>query len=247
MNNVYVFLLCYNLSDHTKLLQSKLDLADIKSCVICDSHTIDQDKYLKATGFINLTHGLHIKKPSAWDKAFYAIHANNLTDRYDYFFFIEDDVYSKEYDTLIAFIQECESIDSDFISKEIRPRSHHPAWRNWADPYISNLKQPRQSFNPLCRLSKNLVNHIMDYKNQYGTFNFHEIIFASLCVEHGLSYTEYMHNNRLNQYIESITFNPILTFDNLHNHKIYHPVKSKPIRQVFKYHNISSNSVDYKN
>lgn len=233
MKSPFVCLLCYNISDNLELFLSKLTDNSIASIIICDSCTVDKDFELKDKGFINLTNGAHIKKPSAWDKAFYHIIENNLTSQYDYFFFIEDDVYSKDYTSLISFIKTCDTIDSDFISKKIRPQTHYPSWPKWKDAYVTNLKNPRQSFNPLCRLSKNLIHYIVEYKNTNQTFNFHEIIFASLCVENNLTYTSYIENTDLKQYIGQMVFKPIFTHDTIKNDLIHHPVKKTNKREVF--------------
>lgn len=225
MNNRLVLVLCKNISDHIELFINKLEKNNIPHRIICDTCSLDIDKNLISHGFINLTRADHIKKPSAWDKAFYLIHKEQLLLNYKYFFFIEDDVYSKDYDTLINFIKECNNYDHDLITKSVRPQSHFPAWKRWQESYVAELLIPKQSFNPICRLSDNLIEKIFQYRDTINKFNFHEVIFASLCVQYNLTYLEYINDPKLKQYIGSMAFEPIFTFDNIPNNLINHPVK----------------------
>jgi hypothetical protein len=225
MSNTLVLVLCKNISNHIELLINKLEQNNFSYTVVCDDCSVDIDQHLISNGFINLTRADHIKKPSAWDKAFYQIHQQQLLSSYDYFFFIEDDVYSTNYDSLIDFIKECNKYDSDLITKSVRTQNHFPTWKRWKEQYISELLTPRQSFNPICRLSKDLIEKIFEYRDTINKFNFHEIIFASLCVQHSLKYIEYINHIELKAHFGSIAFEPIFTFDTIPNHLINHPVK----------------------
>jgi hypothetical protein len=225
MMNTLIVILCQNRSHYIESFIDKLQENNFSHMVICDSCSIDLDKDLVDNGFINLTRADHIKKPSAWDKAFYQIYHQQLLSSYEYFFFIEDDVYSTNYNALINFIKECNNHNSDLITKSIRTQNHFPSWRRWQEQYISELLTPRQSFNPICRLSKNLVEKILQYRDTINKFNFHEIIFASLCIQYNLTYLEYIKDIKLKKYIGSMAFEPIFTFDSIPNDLINHPVK----------------------
>jgi hypothetical protein len=225
-NNYIVFILCKDLSDRTNEYAKILSQKNIPYYIICDLCTISDDEKLLSTGFFNLTRSPYIKKPSAWDKGFYTVSEYNLLEQYDYFYFVEDDVYSKNYETLISFIKDAQSEFSvDFITKQIRPRSHHPQWKHWQEDYTNEFSNPSQSFNPLCRLSKALIEKILLYKEQYKSFNFHEILFASLCLEHNLSYINYIENNILNKYIGNFTYYSIMIESDINDILIHHPVK----------------------
>jgi hypothetical protein len=225
MSNTLIVVLCKNRSNHIELLVDKLKQNNFSHTVVCDDCSIDIDQHLISNGFINLTRADHIKKPSAWDKAFYQIYQQQLLSSYDHFFFIEDDVYSTNYDSLIDFIKECNKYDSDLITKSVRKQSHFPLWKRWKEQYISELLTPRQSFNPICRLSKGLIEKIFQYRDAINKFNFHEIIFASLCVQYNLTYIEYINEVKLKTYFGSMAFEPIFTFETIPNNLINHPVK----------------------
>lgn len=225
MNSSLVLLLCKEKSQTVISFESALIKAKIDFRTVCDLCTISDDDFLLNIGFTNLTKSPYIKKPSSWDKAFYSIFDNNLCDIYNYFFFIEDDVYSQNYTSLINFIIKCRTYKEDLITKSIRPKTHHPTWRYWKDPYVNDLKFPSQSFNPLCRISNRLIEKIIEYKNRNQNFNFHEILIASLCLENNLSYINYIENRDLNKYFGKIEYSPIMTKDMIHDDLIYHPVK----------------------
>jgi hypothetical protein len=225
-NNYIVFVLCKDFSNKSNEYIKTLLQKNIPHRIICDLCSIDNDQKLLSTGFFNLTRSLYIKKPSAWDKSFYTIIEDGLLKKYDYFYFIEDDVYSKNYSSLVSFILDAESNHTvDLITKKIKPQSDHPKWRYWKEDYIKNLSNPHQSFNPLCRLSNRLINKILDYKNTHNKFNFHEILFASLCLENNLSYVNYIDDPILKKYIGKFSYAPILTMENINDDLIYHPVK----------------------
>lgn len=237
MNNVYILILSKDLFGNydNNLLSILLNQNNINNIIISDEDSLDLDGPIKKQGFYNLTRSPYIKKPSSWDKAFYYIYQNSLIKQYDYYWFIEDDVYSKNYDSLINFIiTSNQEYDHDLITKCIRPKSHHPTWKHWKEEYINQFKFPSQSFNPICRLSSRLISKVFQYQKDNFRFDFHEILFASLCKSHDLSYIEYVNSDKLNKYIGQITYKPVLLKENINDDKIYHPVKKDLDARKFK-------------
>lgn len=227
MNQNLTLLLCKDYSKDTILLETCLASKNIEYITICDSCSIDKDTKIKESGFYNLTRSPYIKKPSSWDKAFYEIYEENLISKYNYFFFVEDDVYSKNYILLADFlIISNNNYNHDLITKCIRPKSHYPTWKHWKEEYINQFKSPSQSFNPICRLSNKLISKIFQYQKDNSRFDFHEILFASLCKEHDLSYIEYINDPILQQYVGAVSYKPILLKEEITDNKIYHPVKA---------------------
>lgn len=226
MNDYIVFILCKEIHEQVLRFNNTLDKYNISYINICDVCSADIDSNLLDLGFYNLTKGPYIKKPSAWDKAFYYyIQNQNLLSGYKHFFFIEDDVYSKDYLNLVEFIIACSLYnDTNLITKKIRTKDHNPKWTHWRD-YKDNFKYPSQSFNPLCRLSRVLINKIIEYKLLNNKFNFHEILIPSMCLEHELSYINYIEDDTLKSKIGKIAYNPIQIMSEITDDKIYHPVK----------------------
>lgn len=225
MMKTLVLILCNNYSQNIIEFETVLFENNIDYIVVCDSCTLDQDQNLLENGFYNLTRSPYIKKPSAWDKSFDIISKKFLGDKYEHFFFIEDDVYSKKYCYITQFILESMKLNSDLITHNIKSINHSPNWQHWKEDYIEMLKTPHQSFNPICRLSVKLVNKILEYQNIYKKFDFHEILIASLCLENNLTYTNYLEHEILKTFIGHIRYNPVLIEKNILDDKIYHPVK----------------------
>lgn len=182
------------------------------------------DDLLKQKGFIGLTGG--IKQPSAWDKSFYFISQITDVTNYSYFYFIEDDVFSKKIHNikLLAYYLDSNYNSYDLIAHYIQNKSESTNWP-WWDKIDVNLKNQYRSFNPFCRLSKKLVNSILDYRNNNNCFIFHEILFASLCGDHQYSTVSLDSNKEYNKFIGSIKARPILDKIFIDDEKIYHPVK----------------------
>lgn len=236
MNNIYSLILSKDLigSYNNHLLSALLKHKKIHNCIISDQDSLYLDETIKEQGFYNLTRSPYIKKPSSWDKAFYYISKNNLVKQYDHFWFIEDDVYSKNYEYLIDFIVTSNTnYNHDLITKRIRSKSHYPNWKHWKEEYINQFNFPSQSFNPICRLSSSLILHILEYKKAHSRFDFHEILFVSLCKEFNLQHIEYINEDSLNKYIGKVVYNPILLKEDVSDEKIYHPVKNcKNVRKT---------------
>jgi len=224
--NFIVFILCKNISDRIETFSQILRLNHIEYSIICDDCSIKDDLSLLNQGFYNLTRSPYIKKPSAWDKSFYSIDKYAWLEKYQYFYFIEEDVYSKDYHTIVSFILYAQKlVNIDFLSQKIKPKSHHPTWKHWKEDYISHLKSPHQSFNPLCRLSSKLIKQVLEYKLIHNQFNFHEILFPSLCIEHNMTHLNYMEDEKLQKYVGYIRYNPIILENDISDNLIYHPVK----------------------
>lgn len=226
MNKYLVLLLSKNKSQKIDELQDTLINHNIPTINICDKFMYLDHKKLIEEGFYNLTRAHYINNPSAWDKSFYFISENNLINTYDYFIFIEDDVYSKNHITFINLLQKIEAnFTTDLITQSIRPKSNDNPWNRWSESYVRKFENPRHSLNVLCRLSSRLIKTILDYKDINFSFNFHEILFASLCLENNFTYTNYVDEKEINQYIGTIRPDPLIVPENIKDDLIYHPVK----------------------
>jgi len=183
-----------------------------------------EDDLLKTEGFFGLTK--MVKQPSAWDKAFYFLHNNLfLLDSFDYFFFVEDDVYSKNAQALYNFCNSCEQYDQDLISREIYFKKENPYWHWWSrDKSYEQFNNHIRSFNPLCRLSKNLIKDILVYREKHKKFIFHEILFPCLCVDLEMKYLD-MDKIKEKEFIGKFVWRPIIDVNFIQDEKIYHPVK----------------------
>ena len=197
--------------------------SSIEVKIISDS-SID-DKILLDSGFTGLT--MMVKKPSAWDKAFYLIDQNQLYNEYDFFYIMEDDVYCSNITKIFDIINILTQNKIDFISRQILTKSNSLSWYWWNKPEIQNeipFEEPVKSFNPFCRLSSILIKQILDFRIINNKFFFHEILFASIAQKNNLSILT-IENSIVNDYFGKFIYRPILEKSSITDDKIYHPVK----------------------
>lgn len=221
--------------EHNKYTEKLNNELDIDSVVIADSDYSDEE--MMSIGFHDMTR--MVKRPSAWDKAFYHLAIYDIVFQYDYFYFIEDDVYSKDIDTfnkLILFLDS--KIDSDLITHEILSKDESKDWMWWgyAIKFLNeNFINHHKSFNPICRLSNKLIEQIFYFRVDKNRFFFHEILFPSLCVDKGLNMDNIFEIPEIENFISSIKYRPLIQEDTITDNKIYHPVKP-PYVTEFKIH-----------
>ncbi len=106
----------------------------------------------------------------AWDRAFHGIDLQTT-------WFVEDDVAGRRSDFQKLHEATCNE-DADLLSLYIESREQAPTWPHWHN----NRAYPAQfkSFNPLCRLSPELIRRVIELRERKGHFLFHEVMFPSL-------------------------------------------------------------------
>jgi hypothetical protein len=115
---------------------------------------------------------------------------------YDYIYLIEDDVFFPNTHQFDKFLEYTNQFDHDFMATTICTQKQCPKWNWWSLP--SSFQNKLRSFNPICRLSKNLIMKCKEFALQHHKFEFYEIMFGSLCLQNNLSYHEL---SFLNEYI----------------------------------------------
>lgn len=177
------------------------------------------DKILKEKNYCCLTET--IKKISAWDKAIHYLSDLNFIEKYDYFYFIEDDVYTSELETFIKLFNILDNYNHDLISHEIRSQTKSLEWYWWK----KYKKHKAKSYNPLCRLSKKILLLVIDYYKKNQKLLFHEVLFASIAYEHKLETLDFNLIDKYNNLFGTFEYRPIIDIKNIKDNKIYHPVK----------------------
>jgi len=187
----------------------------INDCDYTDQSCID-------SGFNKLTHT--VKSPCAWDKAFLYIYTNwdKLKD-VDYFYFIEDDVYTSDPQTFVDLISEASDLNYDLLSHWITSKPDFIKWPHWKQS-PSHIKNPFRSFNPFCRISNRLMVKILDERKEYNRFWYNEIMFISLAKQSNFKVCNW-NNTSLSKYFGKFQYRPVISLANIHDNKIYHPVK----------------------
>lgn len=219
-------------NDYTKKLYEELD---IDSVVISDSDYQDSD--MMSLGFYDMTR--MVKRPSAWDKAFYYLAVYDIVHKYDYFYFIEDDVYCKDlnrFNELISFLDT--KFGSDLITYEILSKEKSEDWMWWgyAKRFLADyFTNHNKSFNPLCRLSSKLIEEILYFRVDKNQFFFHEVLFPTLCADRGLIFDDFRDLPEIEKFIGTIQYRPLMDSETITDDRIHHPVKP-PYISKFKIH-----------
>lgn len=177
------------------------------------------DKILKDQNYCCLTET--VKKISAWDKAIYYLSTMNLIEKYDYFYFMEDDVYTNDLLILIKLFNILNNYNHDLISHDIKSQSESLKW-NWWRKY---RKYTAKSYNPFCRLSKKLLILVIDYFKKNKKLLFHEVLFASIAYDHKLKTLNFNLIDEYKKIFGVFRYRPIIHAKNIKDNRIYHPVK----------------------
>lgn len=222
--NSHVFLLCKNESDYSKNFFSFFDnKLNITNIIDYDNNYTAYDKILTDKGFYGLCRAHYIKGISSWDKAFYSI--EEKIEKRDFYYFIEDDVYSEDLQTFFDLFLTLEKYQQDLISTEIYSKEENPSWCHWDMQKESGLQSQMRSFNVFCRISRRLIESILQLRNIKNKFPYHEILFSSLAKEKEYSYLDYMKNENISKYFGKICFRCDISQEEKMSGKIYHPVK----------------------
>lgn len=134
------------------------------------------DQALK--GYEKIMGGPQFPDLTAWSRALFHLEQSLHDD--ESIWLIEEDVAGHP-DAFKALVQHGQVHQPDLAAlKYISPASH-PDWHWWQhSPDLHWFKQPRSTFNPLCRLSARLVRAILKFRAQKQRFTFHELLFASV-------------------------------------------------------------------
>lgn len=226
LNHTAVFLLCRKKNNNLYNLHKILLQNNIKTFIIEDEEPGDSFHGLSHIKLIDKKNNRY--KSTAWDNAFYFIFKNlNLElNNIKYFYFIEDDVYSKNLTTFVDLINFYENTTSDFISGEILPKKESEKWSWWKnDDDFLVFYEPYRSFNPICRMSIRLIKLIHDHHKKWNRFFYNEFLFASISKQNKLTCLDY--NREKNPFIGKIIYRPCLDKSQIKDNKIYHPVKEQ--------------------
>lgn len=223
--NTLVSILCRKRNEYVTSLENTLNTNSVNSCLIIDNEI--NDNILREKNFVGLNRLSDDELITSWEKSFYNIQINNHINKYDYFYFIEDDVYTKDTNTILELIEYFNTFNSDFTSKAILPKEDIMEWPWWNREKDHNhiFNHPHRSFNPLCKISNKLLSIILNFKNEYGKFYFHEILFASLCINYNLKYHDYNYYPDISKYIGQFYYRPEIDIKTINDKKVYHPVK----------------------
>jgi len=177
-----------------------------------------------SNGYIDTNFTLK-KLISGWDKALYYF---GIEDKnYDFIWFIEDDVFFYNENTIIQIDNQYKS--DDLLSKtyNINKDGNEKGWLwdriniQYSPPYYSNM---------MCcvRFSKKMMSCINDYASKHKTLFFLEVLFPTIAFKNNLFYSCPSEFN-------NIFYRHNFTKKDITPNNFYHPVKDLDHHNDFRY------------
>jgi hypothetical protein len=187
------------------------DYSDLKSCYPSINFIQITDKICLENGFKNSAVPPANNSISLWDRALY--YYSYLCENYESVWFINDAAFFYDENTLL-------NLDSIYGPVDLLSQSYiiDDKWMHWPNIKITLPKPHRLSLMYVCRLSKQIIEHVKKYAKQHDTLFFIEAMIPTLC-----------ELNKLNQ----ITASELATISWLdrcapisHKYDIYHSHKT---------------------
>ena len=173
-----------------------------------------EDIKCKLNGYKDTNFTLN-KLISGWDKALYYFRVED--NNYDFVWFIEDDVFFYNEDTLLR-------IYSQYINSDLLSNTYHTninGEKNTWHWHRINIQYPPPYYcGMMCavRFSKKMMDCINDYVKEYNTLFFLEALFPTIVIKNNLKYDN---PNELN----NIYYRHVFNKENINNNNLFHPVK----------------------
>lgn len=160
-------------------------------------------------------------RPCAWDKAMYHFCVKDTS--FDNVYFVEDDV-------LIKSPLEIYNIEKTYPKADLICSSHisfkmDPFWPHWIICHDLHDKLLYHSMMCICRLSKKLLNNILNFAEKHGKLCYHECFFNVLAADNN-----YIIENPFE--FKNITWNTNWNLIDFKLGLLYHPVKNVEIHKL---------------
>jgi hypothetical protein len=229
------------------LLDFYNDFKDYDIYVMIDDNTEVYHKYYKKiynninfiqinkhkciqSGFINVTLISKRNNPVSWDKALY--YFSNINKNYDNVWFIEDDVYFYNENTIINIDNKYP--DSDILSNkyETNITGKKDYW-HWYT-VLNNIKIKPPYYNTMVcavRMSKKLLSLINNYANMHKTLFFLEVMYPTLAKQNDLKYDN-------PEELYTIVYRKDWKKEDINKTNLYHPIKDYDIQYLYKLHQL---------
>ena len=165
-------------------------------------------------GFVNMNFCIN-KKISGWDKAIF--YFSNINTSYTNVWFIEDDVFFYDENTLLNIDKKYNDINLLTAPYKENSTGHKDDW-HWKK--INIKSKPPYYYSMVCatRISRILLSKIKDYAIKYKTLFFLETLFPTLCKSNNLQYD-------IPDELHTIVYRKIYTIEDINKNNLYHPIK----------------------
>jgi len=174
-----------------------------------------KNEHCVCDGFSNLNFIALRKQVSGWEKALY--YFAHIMKNYEYIWFMEDDVYFYDENTLATIDKKYENIDllcnSSFEEANLHEWLWHMIQINFDPPYFCGMMC-------IVRFSHEMMQSIKDYATKYNTLCFLEACYPTIAVKYNLTYI------KSPEEFLSVTHRDSHNIDALNKNYLYHPVKN---------------------
>ena len=176
------------------------------------------NKECKEAGFTGMCLAdLNIKKEVvAWDKALY--YFSTINTKYENIWFIEDDVFFYNEETLMKIDSNNQGADliSNSYKKHISFRKNMWMW----DRITIKFKPPYyNAMSCAVRVSKLLLSKIKEYAIEYKELFYLEALFPTICVRNDLKCN-------ISNKLKNIVYSRQYTVNDINKDELYHPLKN---------------------
>ena len=186
---------------------------------------INEDKCIQ-NGFVNVTHISKKGVPISWDKALF--YFSDINKNYDNIWFIEDDVYFYNEDTIINIDNKYP--DSDILSSKYdeNPTGRKDYW-HWYQA-LDKIKIGPPYYNAMVcavRMSKKLLSIINNYAKTNKTLFFLEVMYPTFAKQNNLKYDN-------PEELYTIVYRRNWTKEDINKTNLYHPIKDYDIQYLYR-------------
>ena len=165
-----------------------------------------------------MSHSKNFPLITSWSRAF--VHLSRTLRKGEAIWFVEDDVAS-DFESFRQLVIESVKVGADLSALELESATENPGWI-WFPTADGFFKRPWRSFNPLCRLSENLIQKILKFREHHGRMTFHEVLFASVAEENGMVTLDWKEDFRFKHLVANFKYRPIIVSP---VQGVCHPVK----------------------
>ena len=192
---------------------------------------VEEDICIK-NGFINVTKMTKESYPIAWDKALF--YFSNIQSNYDNVWFIEDDVYFYNEDTILNIDNKYPN--SDILSKKYEQYdSKKPDHWHWKS-IMNNIKiDPPYYKTMVCavRMSKKLLGYINKYAKVNNTLFYLEAMYPTLAMRNNLKCDN-------PDELSTIVYRKDWKKEDMNKTNLYHPIKDYDIQYLYKLYELDN-------
>jgi len=178
------------------------------------------NNYVENKNYINSSSiYLNFNKVIGWDKAllfFYEIKKYNVSGSYKFIWFLENDVWFFNENTLVNIDNKYEN--SDLLTNKYGEKGDNNSWP-WNKTILHEDYKYYKSMICGCRFSQKMLESINDYVLEFKTLFFIEIMFPTLAKRNNLIYD-------CPEELRTLSYNDNFKYKDFNKTNLFHPIKN---------------------